>query len=100
MDFAEISAVSGVYFIGIGGVSMSALAMCLYDKGLKVRGSDAQESAFTHKLRGYGIPVSIGEDEPIWEELVVVTGAILPEHRQLRKGRIRRSCRGPNFSER
>lgn len=85
MVFSEISAFSGVYFIGIGGVSMSALALCLADRGFSVRGSDAQESSFTQKLRGKGIPVSIGEDEEISEGLVVVTGAILPEHRQLRQ---------------
>ncbi len=85
MNFAEIGSFSGVYFIGIGGVSMSALARCLKDRGFSVRGSDAQESNFTQTLRQKGIPVHIGEDEEIYEDLVVVTGAILPEHRQFRE---------------
>ncbi len=84
MNFAEIASFSGIYFIGIGGVSMSALACCLKDKGFAVRGSDAQESSFTQMLRRRGIPVHIGEDEEIFEDLVVVTGAILPSNRQLR----------------
>lgn len=83
MNFSEIRAFSGVYFIGIGGVSMSALALCLHERGFCVRGSDAAESGFTRKLRARGIPVHIGEGEEITEGLVVVTGAILPEHRQL-----------------
>ena len=87
MNFAEISAFSGVYFIGIGGVSMSALAQCLADKGMNVRGSDAQESTFTQILRRRGIAVHIGEDEEIGDELVVCTGAILPQHRQLARAR-------------
>ncbi len=87
MKFSEIAVFSGVYFIGIGGVSMSALALCLSDRGIRVRGSDAQESVFTRKLRQRGIPVHIGEDETVSEELVVVTGAILPEHRQLSEAR-------------
>ncbi len=87
MNFAEIRSFSGVYFIGIGGVSMSALALCMKDKGFSVRGSDAAESHFTQKLRENGIPVHIGEEEEIEEGLVVVTGAILPEHRQLEGAR-------------
>ncbi len=87
MTFAEIKRFSGVYFIGIGGVSMSALALCLKERGLSVRGSDAAESSLTQKLRERGIPVSIGEGEDVTEELVVVTGAILPEHRQLSAAR-------------
>ncbi len=85
MNFAEIKHFSGVYFIGIGGVSMSALALCLSERGFSVRGSDAAESSFTKKLRDRGIPVHIGEDEAVTEGLVVVTGAILPEHRQLQQ---------------
>ncbi len=62
---------------------MSALALCLFERGFGVRGSDASESSFTKKLRERGIPVHIGEDEQITEELVIVSGAILPENRQL-----------------
>ena len=33
-----------VYFMGIGGISMSGLAMVLADRGFKVTGSDRQET--------------------------------------------------------
>ncbi len=71
------------YFIGIGGVSMSALACMLQDHGASVRGSDAAESDLTRMLVGRGIPVSIGENEEIFEDLVVYTGAIGEGHPQL-----------------
>lgn len=71
------------YFIGAGGVSMSALALLLHDRGAIVRGSDRCESTFTRKLRSRGIPVHIGEDETITESDVVYTGAVDGEHPQL-----------------
>ena len=71
------------YFIGIGGVSMSALACLLQDAGAYVRGSDAAESHFTRMLSGRGIHVHIGETEKITEDHVVYTGAIGEQHPQL-----------------
>ena len=35
-----------VYFIGIGGISMSGIAELFLDKGFKVKGSDLHESKF------------------------------------------------------
>lgn len=63
------------YFVGIGGVSMSALALLLHERGVRVRGCDARESEFTRRLRERGIPVAIGE-EAIREDVVVYTEAV------------------------
>jgi UDP-N-acetylmuramate--alanine ligase len=49
------------HLIGIGGVSMSALAEILTERGLIVTGSDRQESETTARLRERGILVEIGE---------------------------------------
>lgn len=49
-----------VFFVGIGGIQMHALALCLRDRGYAVRGSDRTESAQTARLTACGIPVSIG----------------------------------------
>jgi UDP-N-acetylmuramate-alanine ligase len=38
-----------VHFIGIGGCSMSGLAVILKNLGYKPKGSDINESAFTNK---------------------------------------------------
>lgn len=72
-----------VYFVGIGGVSMSALALFLHDNGICVRGSDSKESGFTRMLQRRGISVSIGEDEEINGETVVYTGAVDDGHPQI-----------------
>ena len=59
MDFAHIdfSTARHIYFIGIGGISMSALARILVQKGINVSGSDIKESELTKKLEGEGIEV-------------------------------------------
>ncbi len=87
MFFGENVERQGIYFIGIGGVSMSALARLMAGKGFPVRGSDDSESNFTKMLRGDGISVCIGREEEITEELVVYTGAIGEDHAQLKRAR-------------
>ncbi|MCL2002556.1 MAG: UDP-N-acetylmuramate--L-alanine ligase [Oscillospiraceae bacterium] len=49
------------HLVGIGGVSMSALAEVLAGRGLIVTGSDRQESEDLARLRGKGILVETGE---------------------------------------
>ncbi|MBE6565825.1 MAG: UDP-N-acetylmuramate--L-alanine ligase [Ruminococcaceae bacterium] len=46
-----------IFFIGIGGISMSALAQISLSLGYSVGGSDRSENAQTAQLRGMGIPV-------------------------------------------
>lgn len=48
------------HLIGIGGVSMSPLAEVLKGMGLKIDGSDMNESEKTEHLRSLGIDVKIG----------------------------------------
>ncbi|MBQ8025060.1 MAG: UDP-N-acetylmuramate--L-alanine ligase [Oscillospiraceae bacterium] len=50
------------HFVGIGGVSMSALAEVLLEKGITVTGSDVNESDAVKHLRQIGIAVAIGHD--------------------------------------
>ncbi len=50
------------HLIGIGGVSMSALADVLSHKGLIVSGSDVSDSPSVQRLVALGIPVHIGHD--------------------------------------
>ena len=66
---------SGIFFVGIGGVSMSALALLLASHGVPVRGCDSRESVFVRRLRETGIEASVGEAE-IREPVVVYTEAI------------------------
>ena len=50
-----------VYFIGIGGISMSGLAEILHDAGFQVSGSDWHASPITQMLEEKGIQVKYGE---------------------------------------
>ena len=51
-----------IHLIGIGGVSMSAIAETLHRWGFKVTGSDASRSPYTDRLVDKGIKVTIGHD--------------------------------------
>ncbi len=50
-----------VYFIGIGGISMSGLAQLLLSKGFKVSGSDRTESHLTDELTASGADIHYGQ---------------------------------------
>ena len=51
-----------VYFVGIGGISMSGLAEILHQAGFAVSGSDWKSSPITQALEKKGIQVYYGED--------------------------------------
>ena len=75
------------YFIGIGGVSMSALAKFFSVQGYKVFGSDGVKSEQTEMLAFYGIRAFLGEDGEREElkraDVVVYTDAIPVSHAEL-----------------
>ena len=75
--------------IGIGGISMSALAILLKTAGYKVEGSDFKESDMTQTLRKEGITVHIGHNaENIGEvSAVVYTAAIKEDNPELKRAR-------------
>lgn len=75
-----------VYFIGIGGISMSGLAEILLSKGFQVSGTDMKESKETQHLRSIGIKVNIGHRaENITDDiqLVIYTAAIKQDNTEL-----------------
>lgn len=70
---------SKIFFIGIGGVGMSAIAHILNQRGYKIIGSDRSESRMTKILAGQGIDVRIGHDSANITsdiDLVVHTNAV------------------------
>src|SRR4051812_38501594 len=82
----ELNNINEVYFIGIGGIGMSALARYFLSKGKKVSGYDKAESDLTKELIEEGIPVHYHEDVnmiPKNAELVVYTPAVPKDHREL-----------------
>jgi UDP-N-acetylmuramate--alanine ligase len=75
-----------VYFIGIGGIGMSALARYFLSIGVKVSGYDKTESELTRELVTEGALIHYDEDlEQISKEadFVVYTPAIPEEHKEL-----------------
>ena len=74
-----------VYFMGIGGISMSGLAEILLQRSFTVFGSDVKESAIVAKLRELGATINIGQvRENITDDidLVVYTAAISPDNEE------------------
>ena len=53
---------SHYYFIGIGGIGMSAIARYFKHQGFEVSGYDRTPSALTHALEAEGIPVHYEDD--------------------------------------
>ena len=51
-----------IHLIGIGGVSMSAIAETLHNWNYTVTGSDAAQSELTDRLNNHGIKTTIGHD--------------------------------------
>lgn len=67
-----------IHMVGIGGVGMSALAQLLAHRGVKVTGSDREESPTTKLLEDKGISVQIGHGKQIPDgtELLIYSDAI------------------------
>jgi UDP-N-acetylmuramate--alanine ligase len=75
-----------IYFIGIGGVSMSGLAQILLQKGLKVSGSDMKKSPSTQRLEKLGVNINYGHKyENILDsiDLVVYTAAVKEDNPEI-----------------
>lgn len=79
-----------VHFIGIGGISMSALAEVLLKDGVTVSGSDSKASAIVKKLEDKGVKIYIGHSgENLVKDidLVVYTDAISDDNPEYLKAR-------------
>lgn len=77
----------GLYFIGIGGIGMSAIARYYNTRGVKVSGYDKTETVLTKQLEAEGINIHYEEDLsliPKDVDLVVYTPAIPADHAELR----------------
>lgn len=75
----DITRPVSIYFIGIGGVSMSGLAELLAEKGFRVLGSDRARSAVCKHLEEKSITVYYGQrEENITDDIdcIVLTSAI------------------------
>ena len=84
-DSIDLQKYKNVYFIGIGGSSMSSLAMILKRRGCVVRGYDRAHTRETEMLQNSGIPVYDTTDASHFDgaELIVYTVAFAPDHPEM-----------------
>ncbi len=76
----------GLYFIGIGGIGMSAIARYFKAKGVDVSGYDKTQTALTKELEAEGIDIHYEENVtliPKEVDMVVYTPAIPANHAEL-----------------
>lgn len=80
----KLNEVSHVYFIGIGGIGMSAIARYFIAQGKKVSGYDKTETVLTQRLRDEGMHIHY-QDEialiPSDIDLIIYTPAIPKDHK-------------------
>lgn len=78
-----------IHFVGIGGVSMSALAEVLNFRGFVVRGSDMNKGEHTARLTKLGIKVTIGHtaDNVEGADLIIRTSAIHDDNPEIIRAR-------------
>ena len=74
-----------IYFIGIGGISMSGIAQILQNRGFQISGSDSKHSAMTDALETLGIHIFYGQKSENISmashiDAVVYTSAIHPDN--------------------
>lgn len=87
----ELKDIKAVYFVGAGGIGMSAIARYFLKKGLVVAGYDKTPSELTHELEKEGMLIHYKEDVGQIPAactskescLVVYTPAIPAEHKEL-----------------
>ena len=88
----ELKDIKSVYFVGAGGIGMSAIARYFLHKGLVVAGYDKTPSELTHQLEKEGMMIHYDENVNLIPEacrqplttLVVYTPAIPSTHAELK----------------
>lgn len=82
----KLSNISNIYFIGIGGIGMSAIARHFNSKGIKVSGYDKSSGILSKELEKEGIHIHYEDNIELIDKnanIVVYTPAIPAEHSEL-----------------
>ena len=82
----KLENIHNIYFIGIGGIGMSAIARYFKGRGVQVAGYDRTETVLTKTLVAEGIPVRYTAEVaslPTGIDLVVYTPAVPAAHAEL-----------------
>lgn len=75
----QLAQIQTIYFIGIGGIGMSALARYFLHKGVDVHGYDRTATALTHQMEAEGMKIHYTDDPayiPEEVDLAVYTPAV------------------------
>ncbi len=74
--------VQRLYFVGIGGIGMSAIAEIMHNMGYQISGSNLDANNNVHRLRNMGITVHIGHQASNVSdaEVVVISSAVKPSN--------------------
>ena len=82
----NVKEINRVYFIGIGGIGMSALARFFRERGAMVSGYDKTETDLTKQLMSEGMNIHFTDDAKLLDnktQLVIYTPAIPKDHTEL-----------------
>jgi UDP-N-acetylmuramate--alanine ligase len=82
----NLEAVQKVYFIGIGGIGMSALARYFHEIGKQVSGYDKTPTTLTNALQAEGITIHFEDNINLADtdaDIIVYTPAIPHNHSEL-----------------
>lgn len=81
----NFNTISQVYFVGIGGIGMSALARYFLSKKMYVSGYDKTSTALTRQMESEGISIHYEDNVEMLDknaDLVVYTPAIPKDHKE------------------
>lgn len=83
---SKLTTINNIYFIGVGGIGMSAIARYFLAKGAIVAGYDKTPTVLTNQLEKEGIIIHYTDDialAPQQPDVVVYTPAIPKDHQEL-----------------
>ena len=83
---SKLTTIHTIYFIGVGGIGMSAIARYFLSKGANVSGYDKTPTVLTNQLEKEGISIHYTDDitlAPQNPDVVVYTPAIPKDHKEL-----------------
>ena len=61
MQNFDLTKIKKVFFIGIGGIGISAIARMMLQEGKEVFGSDMSQSGITDELQKLGAKITLGQ---------------------------------------
>lgn len=83
---ADVSNIKAVYFLGIGGIGMSAIARYFMSRGVRVSGYDKTATTLTRQLEAEGMQIHYEDNIELIDknaDIVVYTPAVPATHSEL-----------------